>query len=65
RNLATARGADPNSNFLEFLRHISFVHHAINFTLGKVELKHLLFHLSFGAFWLFLTIRVLESRKWR
>ncbi|MBL8822754.1 MAG: ABC transporter permease [Planctomycetia bacterium] len=58
--------ADPNSPLFEFLRYISFVHHVfLSFARGKVEFKHILFHLSFGAFWLFLTIRVLESRKWR
>ncbi len=57
---------DPNSPALEFLRYISFVHHVfLSFAQGKVEFKHILFHLSFGAFWLFLTMRVLESRKWR
>jgi ABC-2 type transport system permease protein len=58
--------ADPNSPLLEFLRYISFVHHVfLSFAQGKVEFKHIFFHLSFGAFWLFLTMRVLESRKWR
>lgn len=66
RTLAGGRGADPNSPLAEFLRYISFVHHVfLSFSRGKVELKQILFHLSFGAFWLFLTIRVLESRKWR
>lgn len=58
--------SDPNSPGMEFLRYISFVHHVfLSFAQGKVEFKHILFHLSFGAFWLFLTMRVLESRKWR
>lgn len=66
RSIAGARGADPNSPMAEFLRHISFVHHVFgSFAKGRVEFKHVLFHISFGAFWLFLTIRVLESRKWR
>lgn len=66
RNVAGARGADPNSPLAEFLRYVSFVHQVFfSFARGRVEFKHVLFHLSFGAFWLFLTIRVLESRKWR
>jgi ABC-type transport system involved in multi-copper enzyme maturation permease subunit len=56
---------DPNSPLLETIRYFSFVQHMFSFSSGKVYLKHVLFHLSFGLFWLFLTIRVLESRKWR
>jgi ABC-2 type transport system permease protein len=64
--ISRGRGGDPNSALSEFLRSISFVHHMFYaFANGKVEWKYVLFHLSFGAFWLFLTIRVLESRKWR
>lgn len=65
RNLSSARDGNPNSPLAEFIRYISFVHHVVSFAEGKVELKHFIFHLSFGAFWLFLTMRVLESRKWR
>ncbi len=62
---AVSRG-NPNSSLAVFLRHISFVHHLwFSFRNGKIEWQQVLFHLSFGAFWLFLTIRVLESRKWR
>jgi ABC-2 type transport system permease protein len=66
RNISGGRAGNPNSPVAEFLRFISFVHHIVfSFSRGKVELKHFVFHLSFGAFWLFLTMRVLESRKWR
>lgn len=66
RMMSQGPKADPNSPMFEFLRYISFVHHVFySFARGKVELKHILFHVSFAAFWLFLTIRVLESRKWR
>jgi hypothetical protein len=27
--------------------------------------RNLIFHLSAAVFWLFLTVKVLESRKWR
>ncbi|HQR08045.1 MAG TPA: ABC transporter permease [Gemmatales bacterium] len=59
------RGADPNTPLFLFLHYVSFINHLLTFAQGKVEFKQILFHLSFGAFWLFLTIRVLESRKWR
>lgn len=66
RTISGGRNGNPNSPMAEFLRYISFVHHIIfSFARGKVEMKHILFHVSFGAFWLFLTMRVLESRKWR
>ncbi|GBD35659.1 hypothetical protein HRbin36_00773 [bacterium HR36] len=32
---------------------------------GQLYLQHLLYHLSIAAFFLFLTVRVLESRKWK
>ncbi len=55
-------GSGPLEGILEY---ITFVNHLITFSSGKVYLKHILFHVTFGLFWLFLTIRVLESRKWR
>jgi ABC-type transport system involved in multi-copper enzyme maturation permease subunit len=47
------------------LRYISYVHHLEEFVQGKVHLKYLLSHLSITVFWLFLTVKVLEARKWR
>jgi hypothetical protein len=32
---------------------------------GQLYLQHLLYHVSIAAFFLFLTVRVLESRKWK
>ena len=32
---------------------------------GRVSIFHLLFQLSFAVFWLYLTVKLLESRKWR
>jgi ABC-type transport system involved in multi-copper enzyme maturation permease subunit len=32
---------------------------------GKLGLSDLIYHLSVTVFWLFLTVKVLESRKWR
>jgi ABC-2 type transport system permease protein len=64
RITADAR-SETSTPFVEFLRYVNFVDHMLSFSMGKVYLKHLLFHFSFGLFWLFLTLRVLESRKWR
>ena len=62
---APSAKTDPSSPLLETIRYFSFVQHMFSFSAGKVYLKYVVFHLSFGLFWLFLTIRVLESRKWR
>jgi ABC-type transport system involved in multi-copper enzyme maturation permease subunit len=32
---------------------------------GRVSIFHLMFQLSFAVFWIYLTIKLLESRKWR
>jgi len=45
--------------------HISYLD-VWNTTLeGKLVPKFLLFHASLAVFWLFLTTKVLESRKWK
>lgn len=47
------------------LTHISFWHLWQNSLQGKVATRDVLFHVSVGVFWSFLTVKVLESRKWR
>lgn len=47
------------------LNHMSFVNLWWDSLEGKLELKYLLFYLSATVFWLFLTVKVLEARKWR
>lgn len=49
----------------QFLKHVSYLDHLIQFALGKVYLKQLIFHGCATIFWLFLTVKVVESRKWR
>lgn len=49
----------------ELWRYFSFIHHQIEFMQGRVHLKYLTLYVSFAAFWLFLTVKVLEARKWR
>jgi hypothetical protein len=53
------------SEWDQLLKHVSYLDHLIQFALGKVYLKHIIFHSSMAVFWLFLTVKVLESRKWR
>jgi ABC-2 type transport system permease protein len=47
------------------LEYISFQDHMENFNRGIVNTKPLIFYLSFTLFNLFLTIRILETRRWR
>jgi ABC-type transport system involved in multi-copper enzyme maturation permease subunit len=44
---------------------ISFVDVWLNSLEGKLGITDLIYHLSVTVFWLFLTVKVLESRKWR
>jgi ABC-type transport system involved in multi-copper enzyme maturation permease subunit len=49
----------------EAMGYVSYYHHLMEFVSGRVHLRFVLFHLSLCAFWLFLTTKVLEARKWR
>ncbi|MEY4790148.1 MAG: hypothetical protein RLZ61_2366, partial [Planctomycetota bacterium] len=58
-------GQNPSSPWYQILMHISYLD-VWNTTLeGKLVPKFLLFHASLAVFWLFLTTKVLESRKWK
>ena len=47
------------------LRYISLVYHLESLIMGIVDTRDLIFFLSFAVFFLFLTVRAVESRKWR
>jgi len=49
----------------DFLRTIAIVPHLEDYTEGLVDTKHLVYQLSFVFFWLYCSVRILESRKWR
>jgi hypothetical protein len=53
------------SAWLPILNHMSFIDLWFRSTDGVVLPQNLIFHLSAAVFWLFLTVKVLESRKWR
>jgi ABC-2 type transport system permease protein len=55
----------PDSPWAVILTHIGFVELWINSTSGKVATRDLLLHFSAAIFWSYLTVKVLESRKWR
>ncbi|HEX5269913.1 MAG TPA: ABC transporter permease, partial [Gemmataceae bacterium] len=47
------------------LGHAAFVEMWINALQGRLAMRDLVLYLSATLFWLFLTVKVLESRKWR
>ena len=47
------------------LEHISIVKHLDRFTIGLIDTRDIVFYLLFMFFWLFLTLRFLNSPYWR
>jgi ABC-2 type transport system permease protein len=58
-----ADGAGPTGRAV--LKHLSLLEHRESFTKGVLETKDILFYLNFTFFFLFLTLRSLESKRWR
>jgi ABC-type transport system involved in multi-copper enzyme maturation permease subunit len=58
------RNRMPTSPWIPVLNHMSFVDLWFNSLDGKLQPQYLIFHLSATVFWLFLTVKVLEARKW-
>jgi len=59
----SAYNASPE--FAKILSHLSLLDHFDNFTKGVIESKDVIYYLNFTIFCLFLTLRSLESNKWR
>jgi ABC-2 type transport system permease protein len=53
------------SSWAPVLKFIGVFWHLQDFGLGKMNLEYLLLHVSVAVFMLFLTVKVLESSKWR
>ncbi len=47
------------------LNHLSIIAHQESFAKGVIESKDVIFYLNFSLFFLFLTLRSLESKRWR
>ena len=47
------------------LNYVSIIEHLNDFTRGVLDTKHLIYYLSFIAFSLFLTVRSVDSERWR
>jgi ABC-2 type transport system permease protein len=56
---------DPSSTLGQWLNDLSLVSHFEDFSKGILDTKHLVFYVSFVFFGLFLTLRSLESLKYR
>ncbi|MFT5090130.1 MAG: ABC-2 type transport system permease protein [Candidatus Latescibacterota bacterium] len=59
----SASFAGPTAS--KILQYMSFIRHLEGFQRGVVDSKDVVFYLSFTFFCLFLTTRVVESRRWR
>jgi ABC-2 type transport system permease protein len=56
---------DPSSTVGQWLNELSLVSHFEDFSKGILDTKHIIFYLSFIFFGLFLTLRSVESLKYR
>ena len=52
-------------NLAEFLKNISIIEHFRNFAQGLIDTQDILFYVLFSFFFIFFTLRVVESRNWR
>lgn len=59
------QGSNPDSPWIPVLGQISYVDLWWTSMEGVLAPRYLVFHVSAAIFWLFLTVKVLESRKWR
>jgi ABC-type transport system involved in multi-copper enzyme maturation permease subunit len=55
---------DPGPTWKPVFEQVNFISLWIDSLSGKLYLRSVLVQLSIAAFWLFLTIKVLESRRW-
>lgn len=63
--LADYLARDQEGTLRVVLQHLSIVAHFQDFARGLVDTNHLIFFLSTTGLFLFLTVKVLESRRWR
>lgn len=47
------------------LSYLALSNHLDDFTRGVINLKNIIYYLSFIVFWLYLAIRLLEARRWK
>jgi ABC-2 type transport system permease protein len=56
--------SSPGSAWVTVLGHISYVELWFKSLEGQLQPRFLLFHLSAAILWLFMTVKVLEARRW-
>ncbi len=56
--------ASPTSAWVAVLGHISYVELWFKSLEGQLQPRFLIFHLSAAVLWLFMTVKVLEARRW-
>ena len=52
-------------NLAEILKQVSILNHFEDFSKGVIDTGHLSYYILFSVFFIFLTLRVLDSNKWR
>ncbi len=50
---------------MQILSHLAMIDHMSDFVRGIVDTRHVVFYVSLTIWFLFLTLRVVESRRWR
>ena len=51
--------------FTDVTAYMSIIEHFDDFTKGVIDTSHVIYYLSFIAFGLFLTMKSVESERWR
>ncbi len=62
---ADAASTTLGSTASSIIGEVGLKSHFNDFERGVVDTKHVMYYVAFVAFFLFLTIRALESRRWR
>ena len=60
-----AVGEGMNGDLAPIVRYLGAQQHVQSFSSGRIAFRDCFYFLSFTVFWLFLTVRVLESKRWR
>jgi len=60
-----ARLIDPDAWTETIFRHVSLSAHLASASKGVIDLRHVVFQMGLSLAFLFITIRVVEARKWR
>ncbi len=63
--LANYIARDQEGTLRVVLQHMSVMAHFQDFARGLVDVNHLVFFVTMTVFFLFLTVKALESRRWR